>query len=177
MADINKIIFLDIDGVMNNSTIDGETRRSWPGMDQPWFKPQALEILNRLVVADGWYIVISSSWRSDKITKFTWAKWLNIPAEKILGDTPWGDSGFRGLEIDMWLADAFERNLLPSNLLICILDDNSDMNDWHRDFFVQTEFRIEHDEELGGLNWEHYEKINRIVYRFNKGYIRMKSFP
>lgn len=58
-----KIIFLDIDGVLNNSGAMGklqDTHKTWWVMDS-----QNVEQLNLLVEQSGAHIVISSSWRHE----------------------------------------------------------------------------------------------------------------
>lgn len=172
----SKILFLDIDGVMNNATIDRDERWSspWQGEKEqdPWFIPRAVVILQRLV-SEGWYIVISSAWRNYMSLENA-ARWFGIPIETFLGITP-RLRGIRGGEITAWLIDAFRDEKIEPNAYICILDDESDMELWQKPFFVQTEWRIPEDPEMAGLSWEHYQKIQRIIYKVENGYIRMKD--
>jgi len=146
------------------------------GYPEPWFIPRAKTILQRLVNQDGFYVVISSAWRH-YLTMDQPAKWFGIPQEKILGKTPdlWGK--VRGGEIEHWLSNAvFEEKIDPKPMLT-ILDDESDMLDWQKPYFVQTEWSIPEDPEAAGLNWEHYQKIMRIIYKHENGYIQMRDLP
>jgi len=168
-----RILFLDIDGVMNNSTIYQDDRGSFPHLEKPWFIPRALKILRNLVALDGWHIVISSTWRHG-LPEEQFALWFNLPGDRIIGKTP-SFAGIRGEEITAWLKKNLQAGKIHPKTHIAILDDNSDMEDWQRPFFVQTEWDIPQDEEAAGLNWEHYQKIKRITYQYENGYIEMKD--
>lgn len=116
-----KVIFLDIDGVLNSN--DWYVyRRDHVEMDSinaqyPFyeFDPRAVERLNRLVEATDAKIVVSSTWRHgrtiDELKQLF--EWVKIDAE-IIGVTPnlWCTRPYedmegyripRGCEIDWWL--------------------------------------------------------------------------
>lgn len=130
-----KVIFLDIDGVLNHelwfknwikykkeniNTIEKERR---------WFDPRCIELLNRLVRETNAKIVISSSWRlgsslEDLTNKL---KSVGLVAD-IIAKTPKlefervGKTVPRGNEIAYWME--FTKNKIESYV---ILDDDSDM--------------------------------------------------
>ncbi len=93
-----KILFLDIDGVLNCIL---STIRFGPGLD---IEPQKATMVHRIQRETGCYIVLSSGWRLNSV---------QLPRVRaIVGElfdvTPNlgsnGHLGFRGLEIEEWLA-------------------------------------------------------------------------
>jgi hypothetical protein len=117
-----RVIFLDMDGVMNSHrsiTEEYESRRSG---NSPrgittchWMAPYHVEPLNRIIRDTGAKVVISSSWRlsnsSSKMQKFLQAAGVEC---EVIGQTPYEDkpmNGFpslyggspRGSEINSWL--------------------------------------------------------------------------
>ena len=111
-----KIIFLDIDGVLNcKDTVQRQTRYpSIIGID-----PYKAILLDRIVLATGAKIVISSSWRHwpDSMTEIRRA----VDPEHIIDVTPSLQSTrVRGFEIKKWLTE-------HSVTKYAILDDDSDM--------------------------------------------------
>ncbi len=118
-----KIIFLDVDGVLNHR---GSFAPGMPGGSRR-IAPECVTELNRIVESTGADIVVSSTWRQDP----DYIRVLRAAGVKgrILGKTVHGIRGIdgnflvgtcRGDEIQEWLAanepDAF-----------VILDDDSDM--------------------------------------------------
>lgn len=122
-----KIIFLDIDGVLNN----------WASI------AENIHILNdkcllirRIIEETGAKIVISSTWRLnstvDELNKMLWS--VGIPYNSVISKTP-SMTGIRGVEIETWLKDndQVER--------YCIIDDDSDFLDYQKKYFVQTNMK------------------------------------
>lgn len=131
-----RVLFLDIDGVMNSAWSFENIGRSWPGKEAN-FLPRALELLQRLVKDYGFHIVISSTWRKH-ISLDEFARILNIPREVILGATPELDS-IRGLDIRHWIEHC-EPGILAPDCEFVIVDDDCDMLPEQMRFFVQTLF-------------------------------------
>lgn len=156
-----KIIFLDIDGVLNS-------RRSAYGLggmphrlDRDHlrlFDPVAVGLIRNLCTETVAQIVLSSSWR----ILHKWAavgSALNLP---IIGETPRGSfmrtaSGFeieigqtRGHEIAAWM----QANGTPDSY--AIVDDDSDMLPEQMPYFVKTS----HDE---GLLYAQYEALLKLL--------------
>lgn len=129
-----KVIFLDIDGVLN---VIGQ------GYDEygQLFHPHLVENLKYIIDQTGAKIMISSSWRSCGIVALQemWAK-RNLPGE-IIGHTPIGYKYLhnRGEEInhmiDLYLEDM-------TNYVI--LDDDDDMLEEQLSHFVQTSNNHDH---------------------------------
>ena len=168
-----RVIFLDIDGVLNselfNRTLDERHRQLGHHEVCECFKlyrqidRDAVARLNRLVEATGSKIVISSSWRKlfDPPELHRILSEHGLVAE-IIGETPDGpndpemletfghiDRVFRGHEIDCWLKKH------PEVDRFVILDDCSDM-EMHMNRLVQTDC-----EE--GLLDEHVELAIRVM--------------
>lgn len=141
-----KIIFLDIDGVLNNLDSlragscsmgvgwwDGDPSREGSG-----FEPNSVQELKRILSATDAKIVISSTWRklgSIETLREVFENW-DISPDLILGATPITDRGHRGTEIRHWL-QSFTRNGKVVDKWIAI-DDDSDFHD--DQILIQTSF-------------------------------------
>ncbi len=103
-----KIIFLDIDGVLNNDDTPGEFI-CWD--------PNLIKILNRIIEETGAKIVLSSTWRK---IEYRCDAIKNDMKINYIGKTPilWKK---RGIEIQEWLDEN------PDVEKFVILDDDSDM--------------------------------------------------
>lgn len=130
---MSSVIFLDIDGVLNNT----------PWMNENGFgslDPSNVLMLDRLVQSTGAGLVISSDWRGFHHYKDLCRNLRDqgVP-DNFIGTTPhlddesgsWGMLP-RGLEIDAWL----QTNNWTGSFVI--LDDRSDMEP-HMDRLVQTD--------------------------------------
>ena len=136
-----KIIFLDIDGVLNHTLwFQSEERKliSSENSRAMWFDPKSVALLNELTDATQAYIVISSSWREgypleelvailesqgvtgeiiDQTPSFTFKQLTPVPYL-----VP------RGCEIQAWLEQHREELAdRLANAKYVILDDQSDM--------------------------------------------------
>ena len=130
-----KIIFLDIDGVLNS--IDSMKRAGKHIFnDNP--DPEHIKWLNLIIEKTGAKVVISSTWRKGCYSSHIW-RLLDICGFKgsIIGSTP--DTGdIRGNEIRCWI-DRYKNGRdwrltktaeKPEPIeSFCILDDDSDMGD------------------------------------------------
>lgn len=125
-----KVLFLDIDGVLNSHRsayafggfpFDVDKHRNR-------FDEVAIALVRNVCTASGAQIVLSSSWRTDKDWQRI-GRSLNLP---IVDRTPYLHPGPRGVEIAAWLAEH------PEVERYAILDDDGDMLDEQKPFFVQT---------------------------------------
>lgn len=145
---MKKILFLDIDGVLNN---------------YQWFKdcgnkgiydPLNPELVRKLNCLDC-EVVISSSWGCDngKTWKDLRRKGFNL---KVIGYTEHYEIGsdwiVRGNSIKKWLYD----NCRDIDYQYAILDDDGDMLLEQKDHFVQTNCEF-------GVTDEDIDKINNIL--------------
>ena len=153
-----KLIFLDIDGVLNNElwyrsdkydALSNEFKTCTHEFhDLAQFDPLCVENLNRITEQTGAKIVVSSSWRigrevselQDLLAKAgikgevidkTPKLWFERPEDYPYYSVP------RGCEIKAWIE--MNKDILGdkvSKLSYVILDDDSDMLYWQRDKFV-----------------------------------------
>ena len=142
-----KIIFLDIDGVMNCEGNNFVEKRDQYGH---LFYDVSVYWLNKLIKETGAKIVISSTWRMSG--KEMW-KHRNMAGE-VIDITPilpriGKRSAPRGLEIDYWLYE----NQVDSYM---ILDDDSDMLYCQRNNFIEVSSK-------SGFGEEHYLQAKKIL--------------
>ena len=137
---VMRVVFLDIDGVLNSSDYLYSMRRKPGGMHK--IDPLAVERLNRITDATGSVIVVSSTWRIMGLRSIRALLREHGVTAKIVGVTP-EDSRIRGLQIAQWInthnVDAY-----------VILDDDADMGRL-MGRLVQTDFDF-------GLTDEHVTK-------------------
>ena len=153
-----KILFLDIDGVLNNKSMDWSKEGPWTISDE------AVELLNKLLddIPD-LNIVISSSWRivvGQKATVDHLVKHGFRHAIRVIGSTPERESIWeRGDECLDWI------NFRPIEMEtihnFVILDDEKDffiamVNPEHRKHLVLTDRKV-------GLTQRHIAKIKEML--------------
>jgi hypothetical protein len=111
------ILFLDVDGVLNNRRTRQVTECGCTGVDGVNVKH-----LQRILKETGCAIVVSSTWRRwPELMRELWAKLGAETEARCLGFTPVMDSCDRGIEIQKWLNDNEYRDQFV------IVDDDSDM--------------------------------------------------
>lgn len=128
-----KVLFLDIDGVINSERtcfVSNGYPFSFDGTDMDKFDPVAIRLVRKLCEQSGASIVLSSTWRMH-FSVSECAKGLDLP---IVDKTP-VLNGPRGLEINSWLAAH------PEVTAYAIVDDNADMLPEQMARFVQTDFQ------------------------------------
>lgn len=132
-----KIIFLDIDGVLNNELFYNEEEHEKKQHD---IDERNLKLLNELIQETGAKVVITSTWRLGKTEK----ELQNILEQfgftgEIIGTTKhYGKPCLRRNEILEWIETHEEligqcRNQFTEYV---IFDDDSDMLYWQRDNFI-----------------------------------------
>jgi len=137
-----KIIFLDIDGVLNSDRFYRERAKSKQNHIRylSEFDPECIELLNEIVKQTGAKIVVSSTWKALGVDKLKEIFRLVKFKGEIIDITPslHYDGMVRGNEIHLWM----EKN---KEIIGCdywaykdyvILDDDSDMLYWHRNNFI-----------------------------------------
>lgn len=139
-----KVLFLDIDGVLNSS----RTRLAFGAY--PWefdernmamFDTVSINMIRGLCAKAGVSVVVSSAWR----TTHGWdaiGRELNLPT---ISQTP-SSIKTRGHEIQMWLEDN------PGVEQYAIVDDDDDMLEEQRPYFVRTDGD-------NGLMWGDFKKL------------------
>ena len=151
-----KVIFLDIDGVLNH-----EQHYKWlMETDEPTplqevypyseFNPKSCQLLNEIIKETGAQIVVSSSWRLDGENRLnSLFKHFGLP--RIYDITPVFNNRVRGDEIKQWLSEH------PNVDKYAILDDDTDMLPEQIPFFIKT------NPYEDGLNEECKEKAIEIL--------------
>lgn len=131
-----KIIFLDIDGVLNNQ-IMYEDREDIIGSKGGELSKKCIDQLNDLTRLTEAKIVLSSTWRMDEdVEEYLAASGIK---GEIIGKTPCLRDRFslRGNEIHAWIVEneAVIGSYYSDFHSFVILDDDSDMLLWHRENF------------------------------------------
>lgn len=153
---MEKILFLDIDGVLNSSRSAIASHGHYPwsvkAEELHRFDAVAVNLIRRVCEETGCEIVLSSTWRNSE-------DWINIgpklmipiidrtPNKRLLEN--------RGQEIAHWLYSK------PKVKKYAIIDDDSDMLVHQLPFFVQTSFK-------NGMMIEHYDKLIEILGKVSK---------
>lgn len=130
-----KIIFLDVDGVMNNPrTLEriGEpkgTKGGMLGMD-----PKLIAKIHEIIDRTKAKIVLSSTWRMGPWEEEM--KQFGFRTEEIISVTGRDGDRIRGAEIDQWLESHKSLNIKK----YAIIDDDSDMLKKQMRMFFQTKW-------------------------------------
>jgi hypothetical protein len=143
-----KIIFLDVDGVLNSDNSKSRLPLS----------KKLLKNLREIVKETGAKIVVSSTWRRDEFAMKKLRRALEYKKMKIYSSTTihyFMPRQIRGDEIDLWLKSHSE---IDSYV---ILDDCSDFHDHHMQNFVQTDCRV-------GLTESDVKRAINILNKENK---------
>ncbi len=145
-----KIIFLDIDGVLNSGRsvlAYSYKQKDYKEKEDPYFKKHtkctidevSVGLLNRVLRDCDAHIVLSSSHRSHfpegenkNILIQEYLTFLGVHWERCVGYTP-GGGGFRGTQIEEWLDKNSEKFKIEN---ILILDDSSDFTEEQKQFHV-----------------------------------------
>lgn len=148
-----KLLFLDVDGVLNHDAIySSEHFDGTKTLD-----PDCCDQLGRIVdECAPVHVVLSSTWRfgnDEKLNKLK--EWLRKCNVCIFSATGRDINGFRGHEIDEWVMDHPE--FIGATYVI--LDDDSDFTEFQLPYLVQTNFYD------GGLT---AEKANQAIDILNR---------
>jgi hypothetical protein len=144
----SRILFLDIDGVLNSTRTDLALSGLPQGVsveDMPKFDWAAVGLVRLLCEREGVDIVLSSDWRK-KFTAQQIAQALDLPVVDVTPRLP----DCRGAEIKAWLREH------PNTKYYAIADDNGGMLAEQQDHFVQTN-------PNNGLSYEDFRALQRIL--------------
>jgi hypothetical protein len=147
-----KVLFLDIDGVLNSqktceafgSPLKGGFPHGFDADNMALFDHAAIALIRKLCEKTDASIVLSSSWRIIH-SVHDCANGLDLPIFDRTPSLTWPER-VRGDEIAAWLTDH------PEVTRYAIVDDDSDMLDWQKSRFVQTNFQE-------GLSFCNYEDL------------------
>ena len=148
-----KVIFLDIDGVLNTGRYLEELWSQDLGIRDSrghLFDPKCVSRLRKFLDDTDIKIVISSTWRMDGLSKMK-ELWHHrkLPGE-VIDVTPVHHHGPRGREIEAWL----EKH--PKVEKYAIIDDDSDMLPEQLSFFVKTTWQ-------NGIEDKHIKQLEKIL--------------
>lgn len=135
-----RIIFLDMDGVINNAT---DSDRHIIDNRGYLYSPRCVSLLNELTDSTGAKIVVSSVWRLGKTVEELQelCKAIGITGE-IIDKTPSFNEhwSMRGNEIYSWISSNSDIVGSPYEFRrYVILDDDSDMLLWQKDNYVNCD--------------------------------------
>lgn len=152
-----KVVFLDIDGVVNTLQINENLEpKYYSENDGRVGNEQAVRWLSKLCLETGAHIVISSSWRHAGLMACRNCLY-NAGLDKrikIIDKTPTYFNKERGYEIKCWLKEH------PEVVQFVILDDDTDMEPFMK-------YLVKCDSSKGFLAEEYYkasEKLNDLRY-------------
>lgn len=134
-----KVLFLDIDGVVNSRDSTVFKNSLWP------LDPYKAFLVGKIQLDTGCEVVLSSSWRHhpDGVAQ------VEERIVKLLDKTPDIPNGIRGNEISQWLREH------PEVDRYAILDDDSDMLALQRPNFFKTTFETGLTDEIAKQVTEH----------------------
>ena len=144
------VLFLDVDGVLNNRSFHLER-----GHDELHpIDPSMLDRLNRVVEKTGCDVVLSSAWRYMGLKRVQEILDRNGAKFRLMDQTP-RLNATRGREIKTWM---YGHKVLDTQM--AIVDDDSDMEDlMHR--LVQTTFD-------SGLQEDHVARLIELLNEENE---------
>lgn len=145
-----KVLFLDIDGVMNSAS---SRKKGYKINKEEWDFPAQpmIDNFNMIIEATGAKVVISSSWRYFHSIESLRNIFKHVGMNcEIIGETPKNTPyTVRGQEIEAWLKEN------PQVTSFAIVDDSSDIQPL-RKYFVQTS-------DLRGLEKNHSLRLIKIL--------------
>jgi len=153
----SKIIFLDIDGVLN---VISQGHDEFGGIFHKHFEDN----LRYIIESTNAKIVISSTWRMNGLSEMQ-RMWKHRGlAGEVIDVTPYDeDRGLRCYEIQWWLE--WNSDIVDN---YCIIDDDSDMLPEQRNNFVKTSDNMDHPDciDIGyGLTRKCAERVVEILNR------------
>lgn len=156
---MRKILFLDIDGVVNHQNTFHKYPKSHYPIDQ-----YCAFLVGKIQLDTGCEVVLSSSWRHHDEA----VEEIKKRVVPLVGKTGHCCTGIRGVEIHDWLQRNVEgfSSTYEGDFRIAILDDDSDMLLWQKPHFFQTSFLKE------GLTDAIAAKV---IYHLNGGDIMPRS--
>ena len=147
---MSKVLFLDVDGVLNNGEYYSSDRFKENQLPYPLnkFDPKCIERLNYILKSTNANIVVSSSWRFDKGLQGIFDRVGII--RPIIGITPWGERyTLRGQEIQ----DYITKHDIEK---YCIIDDDDDMLETQMPYLVKCDDNI-------GLNDDNMKMAIKVL--------------
>ncbi|OGU63211.1 MAG: hypothetical protein A2W30_08070 [Ignavibacteria bacterium RBG_16_36_9] len=145
-----KILFLDIDGVLNSKLYYKYIYKPENGWSR--FDPYCVVLIKRLIEEFSLRIVITSTWRNGIVDRLMRELEENDLVYHLHKDwhTPIIRPANRGIEIKLWLDDH------PEATEFLIIDDNENLLEYQMNRFVKTN-------NYAGMAQEHYNQARNIL--------------
>lgn len=147
---MTKILFLDVDGVLNSAKWFRNPRSNeddYLGLRS--IDPACVSRLKKILSFTGAKVVLSSTWRLEE----SFVKTLEDAGIPIEGRTPYIRSNHRGEEIAAWLTG---RDGISCDYIVIDDDDDAGDHELTRDYFIQTTFAT-------GLQDSHVQAAIRLL--------------
>ena len=128
-----KIIFLDIDGVMNRLGSEEQQRTKHMYQGAVGWDEDLVKRFNKLLLDADAHWVLSSSWRHAERWRLDMFQ-MGTDVKRLVDRTPHLPGEIRGKEIDLWL----KKHPMAENY--AIIDDDSDMLPWQGRHFFHTNY-------------------------------------
>lgn len=141
-----RVIFLDVDGVLNSVRSAIALHRPHDVTRADCIDPIAVALVNRVIERSGANLVISSSHRKHIPDPLGNGRCLVAMQKyfdnfgivgKVIGYTPCSKDGHRGTEIKQWLDNERDHSGLITEYVI--IDDDCDMLEEQLPYFVKTD--------------------------------------
>lgn len=145
-----RILFLDIDGVLNSEEYYKNCNNSSENFSR--FDFSSVSLIKSLIEEFSLKIVISSTWRYGAVDRLMHELKKNKLLDYLYHDwfTPVIHPAHRGTEIKLWL------DLHPEVADYVIIDDDDNMLEEQKNNFVRTSLHL-------GMNNEHYNRVRAII--------------
>ena len=153
-----KVIFLDIDGVLNSNDWYVRTR-GIAKQDQGDVDPETVKLVNELIEVTGSKVIMSSSWRSDFENSCEYLYERGLVSNVIIGKTPHFTYTCSNDAIRKTLCRGNEiQYILETEDIIdyVIFDDDQDMLYCQKDNFI-------HIDSMYGITKENVEQAIKIL--------------
>lgn len=144
-----KIIFLDVDGVLNSQRFFNEREKKGNDLDE-----NCIIILAKIVEGTNAQIVVSSTWRLHKNCFHTLRDRLRLHKIRIIGNTITDPNRERADEVNHWIKN--HEDYIES---FCIIDD--DTFDWNKYGYQNNWVKPSFYEN--GLEEKHVEQAIKIL--------------
>lgn len=140
-----KVVFLDIDGVLNGSKTKERTPKQFEGgwssgIRYTGIEPPKVELLVKLLLATDAKIVLSSTWRNhEELHYYMWKQLGPLVRERYIDKTDYIPNTYtnRGKEIYDWIEANKEKYKITK---FVILDDDSGVEDYFGQEFIKTSY-------------------------------------
>ena len=144
-----RILFLDIDGVLNSEEYYKNCNNSSENFSR--FDSSSVSLIKSLIEEFSLKIVISSTWRYGAVDRLMHELKKNKLLDYLYHDwfTPVIHPAHRGTEIKLWL------DLHSEVADYVIIDDDDNMLEEQKNYFVRTSLHL-------GMNNEHYNRVRAI---------------